>query len=101
MPFFKTLTTLMITAGFAVGGVANAQETQLDPMTETDHFATADANADNALNKDEFMAYVNARADAGDDGYGAIRDGGNLETLFRIKDANEDGLLDRGELETS
>jgi len=105
MPTFKTLITLIATAGIASGSVAFAQEVdpyqEIEPVTETDYFSGADADANGLLARDEFMAYVNARADAGDEDYVAIREGGNLETLFTINDTNTDGYLDRSELEPS
>ena len=105
MPTIKTLIALLTTAGFATGSIALAQEVDpypdVEPVEEVDYFTAADADANSLLDRSEFMAYVNARADSGDEDYIAIRKGDNLETLFTINDTNTDGYLDRSELEAS
>lgn len=88
MTIVKSITTLILTAGFALAGTAFAQDST---------FIAADANTDNVLDRDEFVTFVGLKAEAGDEAHIAIRDSGDYETPFKKMDKNEDGVLDAAE----
>jgi len=104
MPYFKTAHSILFITALAIPGAACAQETAPDSDVEVtakiDHFATSDINADGTLDRYEFIAYVNARAEGGEIDYISMRDSGNLDAVFKTKDANSDGMLDRDEVES-
>jgi len=91
---------------FALTGGSQAYGQDAEPVTDNpatepaiiDAFTAADSNADGALNREEFTAFVLVKADSGDLDYKGVKLSGEYDNHFNTKDYNADGLLTAEEL---
>ena len=100
--FFVSAATL----GLAT--TACAQDAEMDTTYDTktevldtvtvDHFVTSDINADGALDRAEYEAFVAAKSEAGDADAAELAEAGDYDVEFMTKDVNADGLLTEDEL---
>lgn len=88
MTNLKKLNALLLTAAFAMSGVA---------MAGAQAFTAADVNTDGSLDRDEFLVFVSVKADNGDVAFTKVRDTGDYEAAFTAMDVNADGKLNRSE----
>ena len=114
---FKLQTLFAATTLFAASGLATvacAQDSGQSPdlgdamveegtvygtdTTTVDVFAGTDANADSALDRDEFRMFVDTHSMAGHSGATAIKDAGDYDTRFILLDTDADGSLSADEL---
>ena len=103
-----TKTTLILSAAaLAFTGSAAAQDTTYDTNTQVletttvDTFHGQDLNADGALDRAEFKAYIETKATAGDTEAFSIAESGDFDTPFMIADANADGLVSEDEMKSA
>lgn len=93
-------TTLMLAAATSTYAQDEAPVMRLDVKT-VDVFTSADVDADDALDRDEFVSFVVMQSDAGYADYSAIKLSGAYDDHFNMKDSNADGLLTAEELSPS
>lgn len=93
-------TALMLAAATSTYAQDEAPTMKLDVKT-VDVFASADVDADDALDRDEFVSFVVMQSDAGYADYSAIKLSGAYDDHFNMKDYNADGLLTAEELSPS
>jgi len=101
MPKLTKLSLATATLVLAVAPAAIAQDDtpELTPDVQiVDAFASADIDADGALDRDEFVSFVVIKSDAGDLDYKAMKLSGEYDDHFNTKDYNADGLLTAEEL---
>lgn len=100
MPKITFTLTAGLLAGLALSTPALAQDMTepVSPTETVDYFATADADLDGALNRDEFVVYVASRSNAGDSHYDMIASTGEYERYYVEKDEDADGYLQKDEL---
>lgn len=95
------LSTLIVLSSGAYASAQDADPIMDKPVMDApvvDAFAAADTNTDGALDRDEFVAFVVAKADAGDIDYKGVKLSGEYDNHFNTKDYNADGLLTAEEL---
>ncbi len=88
----------------AISPAAFAQDDTPKIMPEiqiVDSFASADIDADGALDRDEFVSFVVMKSDEGDAEFKSIKISGEYDNHFNTKDYNADGLLTAQELKTA
>ena len=100
-----TKTTLILSAAaLAFAGSAVAQDVTYEDNTEVldtttvDTFYGQDLNADGALDRAEFKAYIETKANAGDSDAFSIAESGDFDTPFMVADTNADGLVSEDEM---
>lgn len=102
MTNFKLLAAAIAVGGFATAACAQdaTYETKTETLdaTVTDSFSASDANADGALDREEFRVFVDTKAAAGHSGAYALAESGDYDGSFLLYDVNADGMLDAGEL---
>ncbi len=84
--------------GSSAFAVAQDAEPLMEEPVVIDAFTAADNDADGALTRDEFVAFVVVKADAGDVDYRGVKLSGEYDNAFNTKDYNADGLLTAEEL---
>jgi len=101
MPKLTKLSIVTTALMLAVSPAAFAQDDTPDMTTKSEAviiFTAADIDADDTLDRDEFVSFVIMKSDAGDAEYGAIKLSGDYDNHFNMKDYNADGLLTAEEL---
>ncbi|MDB2437748.1 hypothetical protein N9W89_03455 [Hellea sp.] len=105
MPKSTRLTIAATAALLVLSPAAFAQDktseiTSSPEIAQIDIFKAADADADGALNRNEFISFVAMKSDIGDADYSSIKLAGSYDDHFNTKDYNADGLLRAEELVT-
>jgi len=96
-----SLATAALVLAVAPAAIAQDDKPELTPDVQiVDAFASADIDADGALDRDEFVSFVVIKSDAGDLDYKAMKLSGEYDDHFNTKDYNADGLLTAEELTT-
>jgi len=94
-----SLATAALVLAVAPAAIAQDDTPELTPDVQiVDAFASADIDADGALDRDEFVSFVVIKSDAGDLDYKAMKLSGEYDDHFNTKDYNADGLLTAEEL---
>ncbi|WP_026942313.1 CREC-EF hand family protein [Hellea balneolensis] len=93
-------TLLILTGSLAAHAQDNAPVVEPDTKA-VDIFASADIDADGALDRDEFVSFVVMKSEDGKAEYSAIKLSGAYDDHFNVKDYNADGLLTEEELLSS
>ena len=97
-------TLILSAAALAFAGAASAQDVTYDEKTEVletttvDAFHGQDVNADGGLDRDEFKAFIETKAAAGDSEAYGIAEAGDYDTPFMVADVNADGLVTADEM---
>ena len=104
MPKLTKLSIATAALMLAVTPTAFAQESTPDVTAKVqtvDAFASADIDADGALDRNEFVSFVIMKSDEGIADYSSIKLSGEYDDHFNTKDYNADGLLTAEELKMS
>ena len=80
------------------GGTSYESPPETIDSSTVDIFEAADANADAALDREEFRVFVDTHASAGHEGAAAMAGSGDYDSGFTLLDTNADGRLDATEL---
>ncbi len=91
------LSSAILMASSAYACAQDAEPVMEEPVV-INAFTAADIDADGALSRDEFVAFVVLKADAGDVDYKGVKLSGEYDNAFNTKDYNADGLLTAEEL---
>ena len=104
MPKLIKLSIATAALMLAVSPTAFAQDDTPDVTAKVqtvDAFASADIDADGALDRNEFVSFVVMKSDEGITDYSSIKLSGEYDDHFNTKDYNADGLLTAEELKMS
>ncbi len=94
-----SIVTSGLLVAFSQTALAQDDTPQMMPEVQVvDSFTAADIDADEALDRDEFISFVVMKSDEGDAEYKSIKISGEYDNHFNTKDYNADGLLTAQEL---
>lgn len=101
-----TLSAGTVWAQTSPGEMPQSDKTLTEPAVKSapiisghDMFRSADTDADQTLNREEFVSFALMKASAGDSYFSMIREKGAYETAFNTHDGNADGQLSETELD--
>ncbi len=100
-----TLSAGTVWAQTSPGEMPQSDKTLKEPAVKSapvisghDMFRSADTDADQTLNREEFVSFALMKASAGDSYFSMIREKGAYESAFNTHDGNADGQLSETEL---